>query len=246
MKTHLRFGKPENYDYQTIINQFAGTRTNSIKTSSVPLVEFWKDTEYRLRELSEGLNLELDDSTLCFEYPTPTKGKGGASMTDLMILNKRIKIAIEAKYTEYLTNNYKSAENIREWLKVNPENRKKVLEHWMSIIKYFSLGLDIDRLQKTEYQFLHRTASACYESDKAYVVYQLFYDSNNYEELETHIKRLIEYKNTINPSNLLTFFVWMIETEIKPKYENYKDNPFILLIENDSIYNFGSTKIIKI
>jgi hypothetical protein len=38
MQFGIRFGKPDSYDYDTILDQFSGTKINTIRTSSVPLV----------------------------------------------------------------------------------------------------------------------------------------------------------------------------------------------------------------
>ena len=76
MNIDLHFGHPNSYDYETLIDQFSGTKINSIRTSSVPLVQFWKNTEKHLYLLFETLHLPAKDVALCFEYPTkPLKGK---------------------------------------------------------------------------------------------------------------------------------------------------------------------------
>ena len=175
MQVEIRFGKPDSYDYDTILDQFSGTKINTIRTSSVPLVQFWKDTDLRLKELFSLIPLSSGRPILCFEYPTTQEGKGKSSMTDLMILCDDSKIAIEAKFTEYAK---MTSDPIGQWGNdKNIENRKKVLDYWTDLIKPFSNGYDNESLQKISYQFYHRTASACKYSENAIVIYQLFYDN---------------------------------------------------------------------
>jgi hypothetical protein len=177
MNTEIRFGKPSSYDYETILDQFSGTKINSIRTSSIPLVQFWKSTDNRLNELLKETKIDSENPILCFEYPTPSKGRGKSSMTDLMILCGDTKIAIEAKFTEYLEINLKD-ESISKWkTEKNINNREIVLNHWTELIRPFSHDLNDLSIQKITYQFYHRTASACFESKSAVVVYQIFYEN---------------------------------------------------------------------
>lgn len=89
MKNQLYFGQPTSLDYDLVLDMFSGTKINSNRTSSVPLVEFWRDTNARLQQLMSMIDRNINSdcvASLCFEYPTkPKDGKGKASMTDLMM-----------------------------------------------------------------------------------------------------------------------------------------------------------------
>lgn len=244
MNIELRFGKPFPYDYDTILDQFSGTKTNSIRTSSIPLVQFWKQTDLRLNELFEVINVTFGKQILCFEYPTkPLEGKGKASMTDLMILCDNVKIAVEAKFTEYAKMN---SEPIDKWQKNtdNIPNREKVLAYWTSLIKPFSNGLDTNAIQKISYQFYHRTASACYRTERAIVVYQLFYDKETYKSFKVFKDKLKEYVITINPNEKLDFFIWEVEV-IQKLQDNKGTDPFSLM-KFQNVYEFLKTDLYKI
>ena len=90
-------------------------------------------------------------------------------MTDLMILCDDFKIAIEAKFTEYAK---MKTDPIDKWKNNgDKENRLKGLNYWTSLISPFSNGFDNEALQQISYQFYHRTASACKDSKRAFVVY---------------------------------------------------------------------------
>ncbi len=239
----LRFGQPNSYDFDTILDQFSGTKINSLRTSSIPLIQFWKDTDKRLDELFKKLEVEGLKPTLCFEYPTkPKEGKGKSSMTDLMILCNDFKIAIEAKFTEYKKS---KANLINIWKRngKNEENRKKILNYWASLIEPFSEGHDEVSLNQIEYQFYHRVASACYNTkETAIVVYQIFYDDETVELVEEYRDKLKGYIKAINPNKRLKFYTW--EIEVIQKIKKTKD-PFFEM-KSRNVYEFMKSEIIKL
>lgn len=244
MSMELRFGLPYPYDFDTILDQFSGTKINSIRTSSVPLVQFWKEADLRLSELFSTIRVFSDKQVLCFEYPTkPQIGKGKASMTDLMILCDDFKIAIEAKFTEYKK---MTRDPINKWkIKTgNIANKQKVLQYWTSLIRPFSNGLDDSSSQKISYQFYHRTASACKETGKAIVIYQLFYDKDTIEYLEKFKNELRDYVKIINPNEKLNFYIWEIKVDQKNK-DNKEIDPFTLM-KFQNVYEFQETDLYKI
>lgn len=245
MKIDIRFGQPVPYEYETIIDQFSGTSFNSFQTSSIPLVQFWKDTETRLNELLKEVNLDLGETTLCFEYPTsPKKGKGKASMTDLMIITADAKVAIEAKFTEYTPKG--SIELIKKWKNEGDvENRKLVLQYWKNLIEPFSDGMDDGTLLNVEYQFFHRTASACKDVTQANVVYLVFYDEETKKYLGSFIKKLKNYITIINPKDSLKFYLWQVEVFQKVNKKKDTDNPFLIMKERE-VYGIGSSNLEKI
>lgn len=241
MKIDLRFGKPQPYDYNTIIDQFSGTKVKSVRTSSIPLVQFWKNTDSNLKTLFDNLNIQNQVAVLCFEYPTsPLEGKGKSSMTDLMILERDFKIAIEAKFTEYAK---APITLIEEWLnKDHKDNREKVLGYWTKLIQPFSLNnLDVDTINKIEYQFYHRTASACIDTENPVVVYQVFYDDKTIASLENYKNQLKGYVENINPKDNLKFFIWEIEVEQKCKDEDFEE--IFSKMKSTDLYIFKESKI---
>jgi hypothetical protein len=238
----LRFGRQDSYDYDVLLGKFAGTNINSVQTSSVPLAQFWQDTKERLEELDNhlGFGLQLENSELRFESPTtPGQGKGKASMTDLMILPEKarqVKIAIEAKYTEYAK---MKEETVAEWLLAgnNSANRQQVLQGWWNMIAPFRTGNSAPNT--IGYQFLHRTASACNGAQQAIVVYQIFYDNNTLPFLPDFRSRLQQYVRIINPNGNLTFYTW--EVEVIPQIlDGINPNPFIVM-QTQNVYTFGKT-----
>jgi hypothetical protein len=243
MKIDIRFGLPVPYEYETIIDQFSGTSYKTFRTSSIPLVQFWENTEIRLKELLEKVGINPEITALCFEYPIkPKKGTGKASMTDLMILSDECKIAIEAKFTEYAKS---KPELIKKWNNGRTENKNLVLQYWKDLIEPFSNGLDDEALLNIEYQFFHRTASACKDTTRAIVVYQVFYDDKTKDYLAAYIEKLQNYIKVLNPNDNLNFYLWEIEALQKVVQKKDTDNPFLIMKKRE-VYSFGRQALKRI
>ena len=190
--------KSDSWEYAASI--FAAHESvNSAKTSSLPLVQFWKN---KGRGFSKCVNEFLrecglsaigsEESSFCFEYSVPVNNesgaKGKASMTDLMILTSQCAIAIEAKWTECES----VYESIGKWKASGvAENHGKVLNGWKGYINTYLKGRVRGKITVTDdmpYQLLHRVASACYvamlegKKKTATVIYHLFY--SNEEECD--------------------------------------------------------------
>lgn len=169
---------------------------NSEKTSSLPLVQFWKNKGHGLSKHGKkfikecGLSeIYSEEPRFYFEYSVPVnneKGaKGKASMTDLMILTRQCAIAIEAKWTECES----VYEPIGKWKESGVvENHDKVLKGWEGYINKYLEGRERATITATDdmpYQLFHRVASACYAAmldggkKNAVVIYHLFYGSKN-------------------------------------------------------------------
>jgi hypothetical protein len=244
MSLKLKLKDQDCGNYDAALGKFAGTKINSAKTSSIPLAQFWKDTATQLRVLDNhlGFGLELDDSVLDFEYSTAPVQGAAASMTDLMILPekaKQVKIAIEAKYTEYAKAEEKTVE---KWLKDDSDNKKTVLQGWWNMIAPFRAGNSTP--DTIGYQFLHRTASACNGAQQAIVVYQIFYDKYTLPFLPDFKNRLQQYARIINSNGKLTFYTWEIEAKLLIP-DRTDPNPFIEM-KTKNIYEFGKTEFYQL
>ena len=241
-------------------NNLSNTEVHSIETSSIPLADFWhprnRDNIKQYLEILD-LNIDIENATKCFEYPVfATKdGKeiGKPSRTDLMIIDNKYNIAIEAKYTEPLY------ESIEKWKNDSGSYSTKplVLQSWYEYIKPYTnfYDEDIDFLEKeVVYQFLHRTASACYGCNNTgkipVVIYQLFYDIND----EKNKKHQFDVASQINDfgikklkfNNKLIFRIIMTPllnvAEVKKKYQHINSDIFFKLKEKQ-IYEFGDSHI---
>ena len=141
--------------------------------STIPLVEFWRAPEKRVRELSGALGLVVPTSIrLGFEHTvSPPLGRGKASHTDVMVTSPQFAIAIEAKWTE------PRPEAVGEWLG-DSTNRAEVLRGWCGLLQQrTSDRIDADDLATLPYQMVHRAASACDEASpesSCWLVYLVF------------------------------------------------------------------------
>ena len=95
--------------YGEVLSELSKTRVNSWRTSSIPLAEFWQPAN--LGRIGRLLYKYLPDfNPVCalkfFEFPTDALSDGERigrpSMTDIMILEAGVQIAVEGKMTEYV------------------------------------------------------------------------------------------------------------------------------------------------
>ena len=148
----LGFVNPDVQDYSVILDYYGGTRINSYRTSSVPFAQYWKDYPRRLLEIEHQTGLSLLHPQIHFEYATESLGNANASMSDVMILADGVRIAIEAKFTEFAKNGFQT---IGGWLSTgNKENRRRVLDHWVNMIIPYSES-DLTNIEDIPYHFLH-------------------------------------------------------------------------------------------
>ena len=218
------YGNPDKAQlWEDVASIFAAHDSlKSVQTSSLPLVQFWKPNgEFpsgnarKVLELCfETVNLENEfrNAELCFEYPVPVhkdcKGKGKASMTDLMIITDHHAIALEAKWKEC----GKAYPSISKWETPNGgtnDNRKQVRDGWLQYINTYLKDRGFAEISPKEedykiipYQMLHRIASACAVANErktdAIVIYQLFYNENNGDLKEITEKKVQTFANKLN------------------------------------------------
>jgi hypothetical protein len=254
MSTSYFFG---NGSYNSVLEQLSKTKVNSEKTSSIPLADFWHPRNNdEIKKIIIKLNrcgFNLDDARLLFEYPTDAlddNGKkllySGPSMTDLMIINNDCqKIAIESKYTEYVEG---KDESVDGWLGKNPKAHKvDILRKWGEYIQKSGGLKDInlednnfyDSFKNVSYQFIHRTASACYNSTKPILIYQLFCDDKNTQKLTDFIKDLKTWGQQIKLT--IPFYIITVPVkngdEVHKRYSEMKSELFLKMKEN-KIYTF--------
>ena len=162
--------------FEELVEQLGPDAVASPKRSTVPLLDYWRQPEPRLRVLEAHLGVKSSDQTeLHFEYEVPVQqGRGKSSYTDLMIPGDDIAVAIEAKFTE------PRYESVETWLAAaRTTNRGEVLEGWLRAIEDGAqAAVDREVVRELPYQLIHRTASVCCVSRrKRVVVYQVFGDS---------------------------------------------------------------------
>lgn len=162
--------------FEELVEQLGPDAVASPKRSTVPLLDYWRQPEPRLRVLEAHLGVKSSDrAELHFEYEVPVQqGRGKSSYTDLMIVGDDFAVAIEAKFTE------PRYESVETWLAAaRTTNRREVFEGWIRAIEAGTEAeLDSEVVRGLPYQLIHRTASVCCVSRRnRVVVYQVFGDS---------------------------------------------------------------------
>ena len=198
------YGRPEMANsYSNVLSILsAHDSLHSVRTSSLPLTQFWGPTGLaaRLAKIPFLKSAGVKDAEMFFEFPTSVqKGKGKASMTDLMIITSSHRIAVEAKYTEYQNGEY---EKISMWNKGNEKNKWDVVDGWL---KYMGLNrVYVSEIGRVPYQLLHRIASAYADRGdlKPAVVYQLFYDEETEKRLDKFVEMLKDGLAFLSPKGL--------------------------------------------
>lgn len=161
-------------NFEEIIGVFKDSEFKSYKRSTVPFLDYWRETELRISELINYLHLSIPDSLdLDIEHQVPVKkGKGKASCSDMKIISSDFSITIEAKFTE------KRYDTCEKWLRLgkNRTNRELVLTGWLELLnEWNSCRLQIKDVLYIPYQMIHRAASACAgNSKKRILIYQVF------------------------------------------------------------------------
>lgn len=245
------FGNPRG-NFNDVLDSLSRTKVNSFKTSSIPLAGFWKpsnDLQEFLENLKKQTGLDLISANKYFEYPTECLDEKGnrlkyshPSMTDLMLINDSCRIAIEAKYTEYSESHY---ELISEWNKENTDHKIAIKKNWFRYIKEIgatSLS-DVSELPDIPYQFLHRTASACFDKTRnSVLIYQIFYDDSNETKMKEFVANLEKWSRELGFTEKIKFFVIKVKItnigDVEKKYfEAYSD--LFTLLKYQNIYEFN-------
>lgn len=201
------YGNSERQSFESLIENFSSDDLNSYQTSTIPLLEYWKKKENSEFFINKITSDSIDDVKVMFEYPTPSYKRNRPSMSDIMIINNHYKIAVEGKYTEVK----EQYETVEKWNN-NTQNRNNVLKHWLSLLEpYLERVLSIEDIQSIPYQFLHRIASSCYNSNTGVTVYQIFYDNQTKQKAEVFLKILEASISILKPNLNLRIIFWLVE-----------------------------------
>jgi len=200
--------------YCEVLNEMQHTKVNAWSTSSIVLAEFFAPAN--LEKIEKALSAKMGEINLgaslkFFEFATDPilRGRvcGQASMTDIMIMDgMKRQIAGEAKFTEYV---WGKAATCESWLKERAAQRRLVMPYrsilraWVEMIANSGCtDISMPEFYKTcmgiDYQFLHRTASACFKTNdasgqKPVLLYILFYKAGD----AVHIEKMEAFKTDL-------------------------------------------------
>ena len=159
--------------HDALLDRYLDEEFNSPTRSTIPLLEYWRSPEQRIRELNSALGLPVPPRVqLNFEHTVcPPRGLGKPSHTDLMAISlPELAIAIEAKWTE------PRYQIVGKWLR-DSANRKEVLRGWCELLEQRGANPILEGdLRGLPYQMVHRAASACHVKDASscWLVYLVF------------------------------------------------------------------------
>lgn len=158
--------------HASLLGCYGDGEFDSPTRSTIPLLEFWRCPNERMRELSDPLGMVAPrELRLDFEHTVhPPRGVGPPSQTDVMAICPDGAIAIEAKWTE------SRYEEVGSWLGTS-KNRTEVLRGWRDLLeRHAGAGVREADLRRIPYQMVHRAASACHVEKVArrWLVYLVF------------------------------------------------------------------------
>ena len=185
--------------FDALLDRYPAKQFDSPTRSTIPLLEYSRSPEPRIRELTEALSLPMPQRVrLDFEHRVyPQRRKGKASHTDLMVTSPEIAIAIEAKWTE------PRDETVGSW-RGNSRKRRKVLRGWFDLLERRGAGPILKRdVHNLPYQMVHRAAAACYVKDASnrWLVYLVF-ESTATKRFE-YLTDLVGLRDALGPESSL-------------------------------------------
>lgn len=197
------FELPRDHAPNGLLDEYPDSEFKNLTRSTIALLAYWRTPETRLRFLAEELGApDLVNAVITPEFPTPSMS-GKASFTDLLVESSTTAIAIEGKRNE---GRYAS---VADW-RGDSDNRRRVLDHWCSLIRRRAAFPEDTTLDALVYQMIHRTASACARpAERAIVLYQIF----NQKHLATYETDLRALVTAIQPSPRLEFWIHVITPE---------------------------------
>lgn len=249
---HFYFGNPDTQRFNDILTLLSRTNPSSACTSSLPLAQFWcpKYKSFTRKFISALPDVDFGNAQKCFEHPTPAESNSKIlteSMTDLMILDTTCKnrIAIEAKFTEYVKDDGYNP-SIDKWSRTAKNSYVKNI--WFDYIKRHncttlkSLSSDLER--KLPYQFLHRTASACFDPNMSPIlVYQIFYE--DYEKAKSFALLLRNCAENLKLINM-KFLICFVKTEFRrplTTLEIEQPSELFITLKRERIFSFKDIEI---
>jgi hypothetical protein len=168
--SHTYFDRQPMLDLKSLIARYPKGEFESPFRSTVPLLSLLRDGHTVLQDVLTGCGFpQTPDLHFEFTVPPPL-GDGTPSHTDLMAIGGSLCMAIEAKWTEPLS------ESVKDWLGPQPtKNRQEVLAGWLSLIKrYATQPVTAADVMLVSYQILHRAASACATAEQPQLSYLQF------------------------------------------------------------------------
>ena len=199
---------------------YGGGEFESPTRSTVPLLSLLIQAPGKFTEMIGSLGMP-GDSDLYLEYTVPPpRGQGNPSHTDVMVRSGDDALAIEAKWTEPLS------ETVEKWLSrgTNRANRDAVLEGWLGLIgDCLKRQFHPDDFLPVNYQMLHRAASAAKTGDNPRLAYFLFTNPSVKQATQPAQVRekLKDFWDRLGQPDKFTFYAVEVKIQATAAYENH-------------------------
>jgi hypothetical protein len=173
----LQFGNPNSIgSIADAVPLYGGGEFESPTRSTIPLLSLLIHAQEQFEQVITSLGLPAN-SDLYLEYTVPPqRGRGNASHTDVMLRSGSKSLAIEAKWTEPLS------ETVAKWLSQGESraNKEAVLQGWLELLqRCLGRPFDPQDFKAVNYQMLHRAASAAATGSEPRLAYLLFTPSTD-------------------------------------------------------------------
>jgi hypothetical protein len=210
-------------DLKTLIAHYPRGEFESPFRSTVPLLSLLRDGQTILQEVLAGCGFPQNPD-LHFEFKVPPPlGEGKASHTDLMAIGGSLSMAVEAKWTEPLS------QSVKDWLGPQPtKNRQDVLAGWLSLLKpHAARPVAEADVSLVSYQVLHRAASACATAEQPQLSYLQFVSRQygNATVCQERINDLNRLRSALGASDRFPFRLIEIGIEPTPTFEHLATLP---------------------
>ena len=235
------FGKPNKSSIFDIIDSFKPADFKSAKTSTLPLLEYWKKDSDRILYYNTSLKVKLSNPKICFEFPTASYSSNNPSYTDVCVFENKNGIFIEAKYQEKLY------DKVSNWYDKS-YNKRYVLKHWLNRINGFlQKKIIIKEIEKLNYQMLHRISSACCDNfNEANIIYQIFVD-NQIDHVSIYRDELKKYKKLFDRKGYKRLIhLYLQKTNVRLIYDNLKTDELIKTIRKKRLYKIVKDEIYSV
>ncbi|WP_165248032.1 DUF6946 family protein [Paludisphaera soli] len=219
----FHFGNPN--VIRTVVDAvpfYGGGEFESPTRSTIPLLSLLIHAPDQFERIVSSLGMPAD-SDLYLEYTVPPqRGRGNASHTDVMLRSGSKSLAIEAKWTEPLS------DTVAKWLDKGEfrPNREAVLQGWLDLLQCRLGGpFDAQDFHGVNYQMLHRAASAAAAGSESRLAYLLFTPSSSKQTARPDVlyRELGSFWGKLGDPESFPFALVEVQIQATPAYTSILD-----------------------
>lgn len=205
--------------------------THSSSALACNVFDYWRTRDKKL--LSKSLELKKGIKSLCFEQKLSMGMQGTMPNLDVfMILDNGQAVAIESKFTEWMSKKSKSKpfadsyleNNAKRWTDLGLPQCQDLVENIVDNKKEFKY-LDAPQLLK------HSLGLANMHSSKSMLIY-LYFEIENSPVAEAHQKEIKDFKKKLDGELNFTVITYQAMFEIMEKNRTELDTDYIKYLQN--------------